>query len=370
MKLHSLGPSFYDEAEGAYDLLFKSEIFLYPESVSEAERHQKHGALEELEENSEDDLLPAATTTVTGADVAPSSLPQILYLAYKNYGQFQLDRLKARLSRIEQQIRPDHQVARSSGIFDTVSFSLDRFTKALDQDDTDLELWRQVARIAGLLGSRRIARFCLESVLDTDEAVFDSYVEPLGLDESFAMAQLNPVLRSLDDQLSESQLNAKSHTHRRLMGQLTRNLDPFPYLPPNAVSPPASSNARPAKEEVIIVPLRTWASCGKAILYRVNQEAQGLASSDPGAGYSFVIPSNNSASVYPPPVRQMPNRETFTDPDRPSFVRSPTEDQAEYVDALMEVSTGDGPAEGKEDKVVDLNGSVLKQAVDKVDQIR
>ena len=370
MKLHSQGPNFYDEARDAYDLLFRSEIFHYPESVPEAQRNQKHGALEELEDNSEDDLLPATTTTVTGVDVAPSSLPQILYLAYKNHGQFQLDRLKVRLSRIEQEIRPDHQSTHISSIFETASFSLDRFIKALDQDDTDLELWRQVARIASLLGSRRITRFCLESVVDTDEDVFDPYMEPLGLEESFAIEQLNPVLRSLDDQLSESQLNAKPHMHRRLMGQLKRNLDPFPYLPSNAVSLPASSNARPAKEEVIRVPLRTWASCGKAILYRVNQEAQGLANFDPGAGYSLLIPSNNSASIYPPPVRQMPNRDTITDPDRQSFVRSPTEDQAEYVDALMEVSTGEGPAEGNEDKIVDLNGSVLKQAMDKVDQIR
>ena len=351
-------------------MLFQSEIFSYPESLPEALRIQKHGALEELEENSEDDLLPAITTTVTGVDVAPNSLPQILYLAYKNHGQFQLDRLKASLGRIEQEIRPDHQLARMSSIFSTASFSLSRFVEALDQDDTDLELWRQVARIAGLLGSRRVARFCLESVVDADEDVFDPYMEPLGLEESFAIEQLNPVLRSLDDQLSESQLNAKPRTHRRLMGQLKRSLDPFPYLPPNAVSLPASSNARPAKEEVITVPLRTWASCGKAILYRVNQEAQGLANSGPGAGYSLVIPSNNSATIYPPPVRQMPNRDTITDPDRPSFVRSPTEDQAEFVDALMEVSTGEGPAEGNEGKVVDLNGSVLKQAMDKVDQIR
>ena len=351
-------------------MLFQSEIFSYPESLPEALRIQKHGALEELEENSEDDLLPAITTTVTGVDVAPNSLPQILYLAYKNHGQFQLDRLKASLGRIEQEIRPDHQLARMNSIFTTASFSLSRFVEALDQDDTDLELWRQVARIAGLLGSRRVARFCLESVVDTDEDVFDPYMEPLGLEESFAIEQLNPVLRSLDDQLSESQLNAKPRTHRRLMGQLKRSLDPFPYLPPNAVSLPVTSNARPAKEEVITVPLRTWASCGKAILYRVNQEAQGLANSGPGAGYSLVIPSNNSASIYPPPVRQMPNRDTITDPDRPSFVRSPTEDQAEFVDALMEVSTGEGPAEGNEGKVVDLNGSVLKQAMDKVDQIR
>ena len=372
LKLHSQGPNYFNEAEDAYNELFRSEIFTYPESLSEAKRLENHGAVEELEENSEDDLLPTTAITVTGVDVAPSSLPQILYLAYKNHGQFQLDRMKARLSRIEPEIRPNDQLNQRNRICETAFGSLNLFIEALDRDDTDLELWRQVARLAGLLGSRRIARFCLESVVDTDEDDFDPWTEPLGLEESFASEQLKPLLRSLNDQLSESQLHGKPHNHRNLMGLLKRNLDPFPYLPPNAVNPLASNIARPAKNQIIAVPLRTWASCGKAILFRVNQEAQGLVNPDSGAGYSLVIPSNGSAVILPPPVRQLPNRDTATDHDRQSFVRSPTEDRAEYVDALMDVSTGEGPAEGNEEKPIDLSGSVLGQAMEgttKVDQI-
>ena len=372
LKLHSLGPDSYDEAEDAYNELFRSEIFTYPESLSETQRIENYGVAEEFEDNSEDDLPPAITTTVTGVDVAPSSLPQILYLAYKNHGQFQLDRLKARLNRIEKEVRPDDHLTPTNIIFGTASFSLKLFVEALDRDDTDLELWRQVARIAGLLGSRRIARFCLESVIDTDEDDIDPWTEPLGLEESFASEQLKPLLRSLNDQLSVFQLDAKLHQQGSLMGLLKQNLDPFPYLPPDAVSPPAQSIARPAKNQIIAVPLRTWASCGKAILFRLNQEAQGLISPDPGAGYSVVIPSNNSAMILPPPARQLLNRDTTTDHGRQSFVRSPTEDQAEYVDALMEVSTGDGPAEGSEDRPVDLGGSVPRNLIEsptKSDQI-
>ena len=364
LKLHSQGPDFYNEAEYAYNQLFRSEIFTYPESLSEVQRIENYGALEQLEENSEDDLLPAATTAVTGVDVAPSSLPQILYLAYKNHGQFLLDKLKFRLGRIEQEIGSDDQLTQTDEAFGTASFSLRFFVEALDRDDTDLELWRQVARIAGLLGSRRISRFCLESVVDTDDDDVDTWREPLGLEASFAVEQLNPLLRSLDDHLAESQLDAKSHKHKSLMGSLKRNIDPFPYLPPNAVSLPASSIARPAKDEVIEVPLRTWASCGKAILFRVNQEAQGSVNPDPGASYILDIPLDDSAAISPPAPRQMPHRDTTTDHDRPSFVRSPTEDQAEYVDALMEVSTGEGPAEGNVDKPTDSKGAVSKPAVD------
>lgn len=364
LKLHSQGPDFYHEAEDAYNELFRSEIFTYPESLSESQRIDSYGVIEELEDNSEDDLLPAITTTATGVDVAPSSLPQILYLAYKNHGQFQLDRLKARLSRIEQEIETDDQLIPTNLISRTASFSLKLFVEALDRDDTDLELWRQVARIAGLLGSPRIARFCLESVVDTDDGDFDPWTEPLGLEESFAREQLQPLLRSLNDQLSESQLADRSHKHKKMMGLLKRNVDPFPYLPPDAVSPPVQSVAHPADNQFIAVPLRTWASCGKAILFRLNQEAQGLVNPDPGAGYSLVIPPTNSAMNFPPPARQLPNRDTTTDHDRKSFVRSPTEDKAEYVDALMEVSIAEGPAEGNEDRPIDLSDSVVQQAMD------
>lgn len=355
LKLHSQGPDFYNEAEDAYNELFRSEIFTYPESLSEAQRIESYSVVEELEDNFEDYLLPATTTTASGVDVAPSSLPQILYLAYKNHGQFQLDRLQARLNSIERDL------VHKSIIFGTVSSSLKLFVEALDRDDTDLELWRQVARIVGVLGSRRIARFCLESVVDTDEGEFDPWTEPLGLEESFSREQLKPLLRSLDDQLSESQLTTKFHRNRSLMGLLKRNVDPFPYLPP-------SSNRRliayPAENQIIAVPLRTWASCGKSILFRLTQEAQGLVNTDPGTGYSMVIPSNNSAVILPPPARQMPNRDPTTGYDRQSFVRSPTEDKAEYVDALTEVSTAEPPAEGNEDPPVDASGAVTQQTIE------
>ena len=364
MKLHSQGPDFYDEAEVAYNELFRSEIFTYPESISEAHRIENYGTVEELEDNSEDDLLPAHATTVTGVDVAPSSLPQILYLAYKNHGQFQLDRLKSRLTRIEQEYGPSEQSPHTKIVSRSAFFSLKLFVEALDRDDTDLELWRQVARISGLLGSRRIERFCLESVVDTDEGDLDPWTEPLGLEEGFASEQIKPLLRSLNDQLSESQLKTKPCEHQRLVSLLKRSVDPFPYLPPNAVSPPAQSIARPAKNQVIAIPLRTWASCGKAILFQLNQEAQGLVNPDPGASYSLSIPLNTSATNLPRPARQMPIRDATTDHDRPTFVRSPTEDKAEYVDALMEVSTAEGPAEETQNRPIESGVSAVQQAID------
>ena len=364
LKLHSQGPEFYGEAEDAYTELFRSEIFTYPESLSEAQRIETYGAVEELEDNSEDEFLPATTTAVTSVDVAPSSLPQILYLAYKNHGQFQLDRLRARLSRIEQEIEPYDQSIPTNLVLGTVSFSLKLFVEALDRDDTDLELWRQVARIAGLLGSRRIARFCLESVVDTDEGDFDPWTEPLDLEESFAREQLKPLLKVLNDQLSESQLTGECHKHRNVIDLLKQNVDPFPYLPPDAVSPPAQSIAHPARDQIIAVPLRTWASCGKAILFRLSQEAQGLANPDAGAGYSLLVPSGNSAVILPPPARHIPNRDIAIDHDRQFFVRSPTEDRAEYVDALMEVSTAEGPTAGNEDRPINLSGMVFQQAME------
>ena len=361
LKLHSQGPDFYDEAEDAYNELFRSEIFTYPESLSEAQRFETYGAVEDLDDNSEEDILPATTTQVTGVDVAPNSLPQILYLAFKNHGQFQLDRLKARLSRIEEDIG-DHATT-PYPIFSTAASSLKLFVEALDRDDTDLELWRQVARIAGLLSSPRIARFCLESVVDTDESDYDHWAEPQGLEESLASEQLRNFLKILDDQLSESQSNSKPYRHQNLMGLLKQSVDPFPYLPPDA-DPPAQRIINPAKPQVIAVPFKTWACCGKAILIRLHQEVQGLISPDPGAGYLMVFPPNNIAVILPPPARQMPTRDTIIDHDRQSFIRSPTEDGAEFVDALMEVSTAEGLLEGNEERPFDLIRSDMKQPLE------
>ena len=284
LKLHSLGPEFYDDAEAAYVELFRSEIFTYPESLSEAQRIEQYGDEVDSEEEFDDVLATTLVAPVVGTDGAPSSLPQILYLAYKNHGQFLLDRLKHDLSLLEHEIRAEDSGNESKNVSETASSSLKLLAEAVDRDDTDLELWRQISRVGGFLGSSRISRFCLEAVLDTEEAE----IEPLGLEECFATERLKPLLATLDDQLSQSQLPAPTANQKALMKSMRSHIDPCPYLPVRVLSPIAKTSIK-AREQTIKVPSRTWASCGGAILYQLSQEAQGIIDPDPGARYVLSL---------------------------------------------------------------------------------
>ena len=368
MKLHSQGPEYYDEAENAYDELFRSEIFTYEESLSESRRIQEHCEVEESG-SFEDSLTPALTLSAPPTDGAPSTLPQILYLAYKNHGQFLLDRLKYQLSRVEQEIRSEDVSITVKDTSIAASASLKLFIEALDRDDTDLELWRQVSRIGGYLGSRRIARFCLEAVLDTDEASFDTWTEPPGLEESFAVEQLKSLLQLIDDQLSKSQFPLISNTQQSIIDALRRHIDPCPFLPEvspcQAVEKLGDGRERSARPQFIKVLLYTWASCGKAILLQLSQEAQGIINPDPGASYSLVLPPKQSEPSSAPPVKPLANGKSPVQPDRPILIdeRSSAKRSQTEEDAPDTSNTVTGLADPMQTSPVDLSGCPPEQVL-------
>ncbi|KAI9821387.1 MAG: Histone transcription regulator 3 [Thelocarpon impressellum] len=177
LKLHSEGPASFDEAYEAYDALFRSEIFSYPESLPEPRTEtldlEDNGA-----EDYTDELVKAAAGSGAGSDGVPSTLPQILYLAYKNRGQFGLDRLR-------HQLENDSDRSEVAG---AVATTLTSFSVALTRDESDLELWRRTSRVGTALGSSRISRFCLETVLGEKVAV-DGKSSPLGLEEAIAATE-------------------------------------------------------------------------------------------------------------------------------------------------------------------------------------
>src|SRR5947209_8357891 len=74
LKLHAQGPRYYDQAAVSYDALFKSDIFRYPESISDFTR---------LEEDHQVDIEPDFSFAI-GADLVgavsdgpANTLPQI-----------------------------------------------------------------------------------------------------------------------------------------------------------------------------------------------------------------------------------------------------------------------------------------------------
>lgn len=300
LKLHSQGPQFFDEAEEAYSALFRSEIFTYFESLSEAQRIEAYGDdadnLISGTENSTADPVVAAPN----ADGSASTLPQILYLSYKNHGHFILDRLKYQILD-----DPPHDLSKGKTLdatkpfLNTITSSLELLVEALNRDDTDVELWRQLSRIGESLGSRRLARFCLEAVLYRDDVSGDAWPEPLGLQEIFATEMLRKLLQLLNDDASESTMTTLTRKQQNLVRSFKANLDPLPYLPTPPPEPPLASStdqmmASEANAVEIAVTLRNWASCGKAILLQLQKEAQGLVNADPGAHYSLVLPPSHT----------------------------------------------------------------------------
>src|SRR6201996_6503940 len=89
LKLHSQGPQYYREAQEAYNELLKSDVFKYPEVVSEFAHDEldDEGAVASAHaDNGPLSLLPN-----NAAESSASSIPQLIYLAFKNRGQLLLD---------------------------------------------------------------------------------------------------------------------------------------------------------------------------------------------------------------------------------------------------------------------------------------
>ena len=210
LKLHAEGPAFYAEAEAAYDTLFQSEIFAYPDADVDPQ---------DLDINEADNLAPTADVAGQPAGVGgnvPSTLPQILYLSYKNRGQLWLDYVKqaaqGKPNAPEENLRDviaTHILAKDG------RRPLDLFSKALSKDDTDLELWRQTARVGDLHGSKRVARFCLEAVLD--ENVLKPDISSLCLDKNFAHEKLQDLIRALRDDVSLRHAPSLSLKEKRML---------------------------------------------------------------------------------------------------------------------------------------------------------
>lgn len=145
LKLHSQGPAFYAQAAEAYDALLSSEIFKYPESLSDYKRAATELELTETSDyvGNADGAEPLGDYDIN--DSTSSTLLQTIYLAYKNHGQFVLDSLRAIIQNAAQE--SDSTPGLSAEIAERASTALTSFAEALERDDTDLNLWRQSARL-------------------------------------------------------------------------------------------------------------------------------------------------------------------------------------------------------------------------------
>lgn len=269
----------------AYDNLFASEIFTYPESLPQVDRLGFYDETEIYE--GVPSISPGADVSLqnSGIDGAPSTLAQILYLSYKNHGQFLLDLLAHNAQKDSQDI------AMQDGVSETILSSLRRLVEALDRDDTDLGLWRQVARICESLGSIRVARYCLEAVLAADRDGTDHWSELLSLDRIFAVEQLTALLKVLRDNSWGSQIAILPASEKCISGSLMKFIDPCPYLPHQ----PHTISERKSRQEQSMSPIklerRSWSSCGKSIVFQICQEGRGPVGTAAEARYSLQLPN-------------------------------------------------------------------------------
>lgn len=226
LKLHSQGPEYFQEAVDAYHELLQSEVFKYPEAVSDFAHDETED--DQAAATTQIDAAPISLLPSSAADSSASSIPQLLYLTFKNRGQFVLDVARHQL--------PDKRGSRVDlcrYYAESCNESIRNFAKALERDDSDLDLWKKAARVADVLSSQRVARFCLESVLAGDDEDTEQAIDLSGLDEAFAAGELEEVIELLQDDLSRLR-SSDVKPRDQLLAALRTTNDPYPFLPRRA----------------------------------------------------------------------------------------------------------------------------------------
>lgn len=288
LRFHSEGPVSYDQAAEAYRALFDSDIFKYPESQNELNRIELYGP-----QLDQDESFPVQQEyVVTSGENAPSTLPQIIHLSYKNHGEFLLESLQYRLRQSTADVKVN-----TKDITKASSAALDCFVEAIDKDDSDLDLWRRTAAVGDLLGSHRIARFCLEAVLDGDEQGLDSVLALPGISESLAGQQLRELVAKLQDELSLLQSPLSTMKRRQLSSILKQKLATYTSVKAYQRNHelPVSSPKRPLRS-VLRAP-KSWQDMGEVLLQQLLSEHQGTGPQLPGLGISFSTDPNDSNNI-------------------------------------------------------------------------
>ncbi|KAK6958475.1 hypothetical protein Daesc_001276 [Daldinia eschscholtzii] len=268
LKLHAQGPKHYEEASSAYELLFESDIFRYPEAATDFERAERQSDPRNL---GLDAPFPQPLDVSQGdIDGSGSSLPQTLYLAYKNHGQFALDNIR----HLVKAGGDATSVLKDKKVLAAAQKALYEFSTALDFDPSDAELWRRAARVAAFLNSARISRYCLEAAIELDDDPAVDEAEPPSLAEGFAGEQLKKQLDVLSDDLALSHPIMTPFINKSIPERLKKHLDPFPFLPnpTDSLAPPspvASADQSTPQRLVINVPTASWTDLGMSLVQLV-----------------------------------------------------------------------------------------------------
>ncbi|KAF2723138.1 hypothetical protein K431DRAFT_265218 [Polychaeton citri CBS 116435] len=278
----------FEIASRAYEALFASDIFTWPESQTELRRLEIHGP-----SFPHDDLIaydeekPVAFTSMPAGgngDSGPSTLPQILHLSHKNFAQFKLEALSAQL---------DYLNASLKQVVADASVALKHYVGALDKDEGDLDLWRRSAAVGEILDSQRIARFCLEAVLDGDDEALSGMLALPGLDEVLASERLQEIVATLQDNLSLMQMPVASSQRKAFPRAIRSRLAPYEKLISTHRSLREMDHNRndivPQPHRVLLKAPETWAELGELLLTQQKSERAGLRDGGAGSVIGFEL---------------------------------------------------------------------------------
>ncbi|CAK7216045.1 Histone transcription regulator 3 [Sporothrix bragantina] len=274
LKLHAQGPKSFPEAEQAYNVLFKSAIFSYPEAATDYERGERQ---------TEPPLTPGPAL-VASLDPAllddnstGSSLPQAYYIAYKNHGQFLLDKVRHKARTWRAEGNKGESVFDGTGVQEDSRNALDQFDAALDRDPSDAELWRRTSRVAAFLRSARIERYCLEAAIELDDDPAVVEVLPPSLAEGFAGEQLRNQLQGLSDDISLSHPAMAPFLRSEMATSLKRYLDPLPWLPnpTKKIALPKKAATDSSEKDTSRITIKfaeaSWAALGVALVKSLSE---------------------------------------------------------------------------------------------------
>ncbi|KAL1607138.1 Histone transcription regulator 3 [Nothophoma quercina] len=344
LKYHSEGPQSFSKTAAAYKELFDSDIFKYNESLSEYKRHEVFGENLIFDSILEDDFEAGPAQSAGAADSAPNTLPQILHLSYKNHGQFLLESMQHWITQ-----HGPGAIPQVDG-WNNIRGALNYFAEALDKEDTDLDLWLRAASVAALLGSKRLARYCLESVMDGNDELWESLLRLPGLEEGLAGQQLRELVGKLEDNVSLMQAPLSAMKRKKLSQTLKKRLNPYPWAPLPADV--AEINSGRVIEQVpdyitLAPPKWDWSSVGEIILQHFIAEQRGLTvHATPGSNVRLVIPleCETPEAIESEPAVAPTLEETMADQPPPE-IKEPSPSAVE----VENVTKGDGGADVAQD---------------------
>jgi hypothetical protein len=253
------------------------------------------GSLPEYQELYQTDFDPVAQPLIAVGDSAPNTLPQIIHLSYKNHGQFLLDVLQHKVQVLQLSDQPR---LTSDQIKIAAEVPINHFAEALDKDDTDLDLWRCSASVARFVGSSRIARYCLEAILDGDSEGLDNFLGPPGIEDGLALHELQSLVDGLKDDLALLTAPLNSFRKKNLSAALKTLLNPYPRMrKPSFESTTFSlvgQLGRAPTRNIITAQRRDWAAIGEIMIKQLSLEQEDQFYSGPGVGIGFKLPEQSA----------------------------------------------------------------------------